>query len=714
MDMTQSSEGPLSYGSRVVEAAILDGLSTDLSHIDPHRVRRQLKPKSKDAYAREMEIWNAYVAKFPGHDPRDVRVMKHFAEVIGRGIKAKFEAKNRDNNQRASTFTVRNKMRRFFSMWERQMHVDITDEVKASMTPYIEGELAEKIGLSRERKAPTFFTIESYVQLQLYLWTSDPHDYWHEGNRVDATNLLNNHCFTSARLQEVCGAKYEDLVCLIGWKDGEPDIKLDFKRKICKGLDYKQPEHPLAERLIGLDGLPPPLFAQPMVHWLVNIISSGALRDYKTIEEVLDAVPGEGESLCFLEWAHKMRDMPVFPAWTESGPQNTAKTPGSWADQVSKWAKRTGFLLGLPIHAIRREILLKVNDSGAAIGQVAKFAAHRNVNTLVGRYLPSLTTVDGAACYLGLQPRKDLTDEFRTATLKRNPDLQQSMPSKMQDELKSRDEYVAITRQIEDIALQINTTTDAAAVTRLKGERSKLYNSRTLLRRKEQEKFRQNQERVPEAQREAHYQNDWRRSHFDRIRHMIPERDRLARNISLRVPLRSPEGISVMKDLIALRTGNNPNWEVAYQEVIRPIHGVCPAPGCSMEMDSIPCPARWKHVFNCCMSSLKRSCSVKLTSMTEPCLLGAISSNSGMPLLVPGTALSTSGTQICQHSGDYGNTRTEAVGGIISLSVSQTTSKAPSCWALSRALYHVLYRPIRRRSCGIISETSTGFLCLTL
>ena len=122
-----------------------------------------------------------------------------------------------------------------------------------------------------------------------------------------------------------------------------------------------RPEHPLAERLIGPDGLPPPLFAQPMVHWLVNIISSEALRDYKTIEDVLSAFPEEGESFCFLEWADDMLDMPVFPEWSESGPKPKAKNDKAWGNQVSQRAKRAGFLLGLAIHAIRREILIKVN-----------------------------------------------------------------------------------------------------------------------------------------------------------------------------------------------------------------------------------------------------------------------------------------------------------------------------------------------------------------
>lgn len=71
-----------------------------------------------------------------------------------------------------------------------------------------------------------------------------------------------------------------------------------------------------------------------MVHWLVNIISSGALRDYKTIEDVLDAVPEQGESYCYLEWADKMLDMPVFPAWPKSGPKTYARNDKGWGQQV--------------------------------------------------------------------------------------------------------------------------------------------------------------------------------------------------------------------------------------------------------------------------------------------------------------------------------------------------------------------------------------------
>lgn len=175
------------------------------------------------------------------------------------------------------------------------------------------------------------------------------------------------------------------------------------------------------------------------------------------------------------------------------------------------------------------------------MGQVMKFTAQRNIKTLTGYYLYDLTTVDGAVCYLGLEPRKDLTEDFCSATMMRNPDLLQSLPSKLQEELENRDEYVALSRQIENLILQIGIADNQAAIGRLKDEQAKAYKSRAKLERQEREKFRQSQKRVPKAQREAHRQSDWRRTYFDCIRYMIPERDRLARNLSLRVPLCSPE-----------------------------------------------------------------------------------------------------------------------------------------------------------------------------
>jgi hypothetical protein len=52
-----------------------------------------------------------------------------------------------------------------------------------------------------------------------------------------------------------------------------------------------------------------------------------------------------------------------------------------------------------------------------------KFAAHRNLKTLVGHYLDNMSNVDGAVVFLGLEPRRDLIEDFRSASIKRSLDL---------------------------------------------------------------------------------------------------------------------------------------------------------------------------------------------------------------------------------------------------------------------------------------------------
>lgn len=71
--------------------------------------------------------------------------------------------------------------------------------------------------------------------------------------------MVNVHCYTSARQSEVCQAKYrvgsnptqlpflalidfklQDLECIIGYYNGEPDIKLKFTREFCKAKNVDQ------------------------------------------------------------------------------------------------------------------------------------------------------------------------------------------------------------------------------------------------------------------------------------------------------------------------------------------------------------------------------------------------------------------------------------------------------------------------------------------
>ena len=134
-----------------------------------------------------------------------------------------------------------------------------------------------------------------------------------------------------------------------------------------------------------------------------------------------------------------MLDDPVFPEMSADGPTEKTKNETAWGHQCSDWAKVAGFTGGIGLHATRREALINVdgkwyslrirswhsrligNRRRYSLGQVMKFAAHRNSKTLVGHYLDDMSNVDGAAVFLGLKLRRDLTKDFRSTSIKRNP-----------------------------------------------------------------------------------------------------------------------------------------------------------------------------------------------------------------------------------------------------------------------------------------------------
>jgi len=107
---------------------------------------------------------------------------------------------------------------------------------------------------------------------------------------------------------------------------------------------------------------PPPLYAQPMLFWLANIISSEAIKGNPTLEEVLATTPPPtGQNHWVLQWEESKLDQAVFPEWTACGPREKNRSPASWSHQMSAWAIRARFPDGVGLHCARREVLVKTN-----------------------------------------------------------------------------------------------------------------------------------------------------------------------------------------------------------------------------------------------------------------------------------------------------------------------------------------------------------------
>ncbi|KAF1346306.1 hypothetical protein EJ07DRAFT_145073, partial [Lizonia empirigonia] len=340
--------------------------------------------------------------------------------------------------------------------------------------------LKNKIPLCSAKKKPTFLTIDNFIHMQKLFWERDYHTYTHEGVRVCLAGLLNLHCYSSARVNELCMATYKDIVCMVAWTSGEPELKLAFKREFAKAMQNtdKKPLHPLYERLNPM----PPLFAHGLMFLLPIFIKSQAFRDFKTIEDIFAARPRPDEQYWIMEWDDRVLMDPVFPEMSASGPINKPKNPNSWGSQCSKWAVRAGFPQGMGLHAVRREALIKVDDGGYSLGQVMKFAGHRNASTLVGHYLDDMSNVDGAASFLGLDARRDITEDFRSATMLRNPDLPLSLPTEMLELLRQKPEYESLTKSIYEIKWQIKTAKDSTLGQTLQKQIDRLYYQRRKLR----------------------------------------------------------------------------------------------------------------------------------------------------------------------------------------------------------------------------------------
>nr|CAG8993140.1 Unknown function [Thelonectria discophora] len=383
-----------------------------------------------------------------------------------------------------------------------------------------------------------------------------------------------------------------DLVCMVGWKDGEPDIKMGFKRDVAKGMQDtpKKPKHPLYERMTPT----PPLFANSIMFLLAIFVSHNAFRDLKRIEDVLQVRPPPKEKYRILDWADGVLNDPIFPEMCRTGPTSKAKNKDAWGHQCSDWAKRANFIGGMGLHAARREELIKVDeDSGYSLGQVMKFAGHRSSKTLVGHYLADMSNVDGAAAFLGLEPRRDVTEDFRSASM-----------AKLLEELKQGGDYTGLREEIAHLSVQIDGASTKEEREELKVQQQGLYYQQRKLRNEEGEKYKRGQKRDYNTQSVADDRGDWRRSYFARVvRHMIPERDRLADTLARAVPLRSSEGFSALQDLISLLTNDS---RVAYHSVFQPTNGRCPVKTCSMEIEELPVQDRWGHIYKCSKHDLKQ------------------------------------------------------------------------------------------------------------
>lgn len=151
------------------------------------------------------------------------------------------------------------------------------------------------------------------------------------------------------------------------------------------------------------------------------------------------------------------------------------------------------------LHAPQREELIKVDDkyqiqavfdleanrgtdSGYSLGQVTKFVGHRNSETLIGHYLSDMSNIDGTATFFGLEPRRDITGNFRSASKGTNPDLLRTLPASILSELEHRQDYIELSKQLKELPRQIKSTPPGEECYKPQAHLDNLYFQRRKLR----------------------------------------------------------------------------------------------------------------------------------------------------------------------------------------------------------------------------------------
>ncbi|KAK4209474.1 hypothetical protein QBC37DRAFT_378040 [Rhypophila decipiens] len=540
------------------------GYIGDINNVNNNAVPRPVLPYTQGQYEILLELWDECKDDlFRKHgtvaSALCLQSLKLFAEFIGNSTLGIL-----DPSGKAAVQTVRNYFWRFVSGWNlqnpesiipRDFHDSVTDDIKTR--------IKSKLGLSELTRTKTFLTLENFIYLERQLWENDPHEYVHEAYRVFISAKPKCHVYTPTRLGEISegstrrgtgnGLRYRDTVLLVTWKDGQPELRYSLKREFAKGLHDKpaqRPTHILYEEVP--DQL---LVVQPMV---------------------LAATPPEDGRQWEFEWEDTVLDYPVFPEVSADGPVwDKIQTGSSFNSQLASLSERARLREAIEVHSGRRNAILKATENGFSNDELLKFAAHTNQITRTRDYLSSICGIDGQASFLGTQLRRDMAEDFRSATVRRNPELFLSLPAQQQDEPQERPEYIEI--------------------------RAELYERKRKLVRQELLNIQKTQERIHPSDSTKSFHTDQHRTRFGRLRHMMPHRSSLADLLFLNAPLRSAEGIQAINHLISLiREPSN----VAYQQSLQPRQGtgLCPTPGCTEHVEEKEPGKRWSHIFTCSMA----------------------------------------------------------------------------------------------------------------
>jgi hypothetical protein len=102
------------------------------------------------------------------------------------------------------------------------------------------------------------------------------------------------------------------------------------------------------------------LVVQPMVFMLAVILAAGAVKRYKTIEQVLALSPPDDARQWVFDWEESVLDRPIFPEVSVNGPKwDKIQTATSYGRQLAELSTRAGMQEPVRVTSGRRQAIIK-------------------------------------------------------------------------------------------------------------------------------------------------------------------------------------------------------------------------------------------------------------------------------------------------------------------------------------------------------------------
>lgn len=230
-----------------------------------------------------------------------------------------------------------------------------------------------------------------------------------------------------------------------------------------------------------------------------------------------------------------------------------------------------------------------------------KHAGQRDANTYNNHYMPNNSGTDGQGSYFGTEVRSVVNDLFRGLTVARNPHLAQSLPAEKKEALHTSPKFVAIEEELISLRGQESKKSTS--------RRKQLYEKKRKLADQVLREWQKTQPCRPITVPGEKDPPCYHRSIFNRVRFLMPERDRLAENLFQTDTLRSSTGLQVLRDMIALCETDT---EVKFRPGLEPDLCQCGKSTRRRKLPESSCAAKnlmstydWKHIYSC----FKKSCS---------------------------------------------------------------------------------------------------------